>query len=147
MNLNTQQRFDATIPWDTGAASIPSWVHFNLWTLILARQYGSPCRVCSPHTEQGVGIKTKQSCLQRKELTCVRGDPVAGVELHSTLQSCWEKLRQSQDPWLHQEQLWVYCSFWEVGLFLAWNISSLVSFVTYSWQTFWRFLCLFPLNL
>lgn len=111
-DLNTQQWYDATIPSDRGAASVPSWVYFNLWTLILARLYGSPCRVCTPHSEQGVRKKMEQSCLQRKELACVRGDTVvAGVELHGALQWCWDKLCQSHKPWLHHQPLWVFCSF------------------------------------
>lgn len=128
IDLNTRQWYNATIPWDTGAASIPPWVYFNLWTLILARLYGSPCRVCTPHSEQGVRIKTEQSCLQSKELTCVRGDTVAA-------RWCWEKLCQSQEPWLHQEQLWVSCSFWKVKIVSCLKcFQSCAILVAYSWQ-------------
>lgn len=35
----------------------------------------------------------EQSCLQRKELTCVRGDTVAGVELHGGVERNFAKAK------------------------------------------------------
>lgn len=130
INLNTQQRYDATIPWDTRAASIPSWVYFNLWTLILARLDGSPCRVCTPHTEQGVGMKTEQSCLQRKELTYVRGNTVAVSRCTVLCSRVQRNFSKAKNLGSIKNNFEFPASSERWKLFLAWNVSSLVPLVS-----------------